>query len=80
MCETCSGAEYNECTKCKSKNFLFRNSKDNKNGICVKECPSGTYTDQKTQECVVCDEACDECSGPGKNACLTCNKEKGFLM
>ncbi|XP_072564200.1 proprotein convertase subtilisin/kexin type 5b isoform X2 [Paramormyrops kingsleyae] len=73
-CLTCSGPQAFACRSCRSDMRL-----DN-HGHCVfsTECPLRTYMDQEGR-CLQCHAICQQCLGPGKSQCLSCN-EGHFLL
>ncbi|XP_061789194.1 proprotein convertase subtilisin/kexin type 5b isoform X2 [Nerophis lumbriciformis] len=73
-CLTCSGNEPSSCLSCQS------NHRKDGNGHCVwySQCSLRTYMDSSGQ-CQPCHQSCHRCSGPGLDACLSCNPPH-FLM
>eukprot|EP00049_Salpingoeca_infusionum_P011344 m.196223 g.196223 ORF g.196223 m.196223 type:complete len:1583 (+) comp14904_c0_seq2:235-4983(+) len=43
-----------------------------RDGVCVDVCPSNTYEDRDTMQCMECAEVCEACTGPTSAECLTC--------
>ena len=67
MCGECSGSLINNCTSCKGKLILSSNSR------CV--CNSESYldlSDPSSYTCSICNNLCEECSGPLSNNCASC--------
>ncbi|KAF3848600.1 hypothetical protein F7725_015097 [Dissostichus mawsoni] len=69
--ENCVSCDEHECYWCETDLFLSE-------GICVPECPDGSYGDEDTNDCEECDPACASCVGPEENDCLSC--EDGKLL
>lgn len=74
-CLECSTSGSQSCAKCGNHKdvvgevvplFLHQ-------GVCLKSCPPGTYTDISNQLCKPCDSSCSNCKGPGNKDCLSCS-------
>ncbi|XP_023578731.1 proprotein convertase subtilisin/kexin type 5 isoform X1 [Octodon degus] len=69
-CLQCSGPKADDCELCAETSMIFYE------GLCVDECPKGTYYDEEDEECKACHESCRTCSGP--RTCTTC--QEGLRM
>lgn len=64
QCLKCTGSQQNECSKCRS--FEYLHSENHRNPLlsatmtlkCVAKCPNGTYAQE--QRCYSCNESCYE--------------------
>ncbi|KAI2661407.1 Proprotein convertase subtilisin/kexin type 5 [Labeo rohita] len=73
-CLTCSGPHPSSCLTCRD------NMRKDVNGHCefFRDCSVHTFTD-KDGHCKPCHKSCLQCSGAGKNQCISCNP-KHFLL
>ncbi|XP_033109451.1 proprotein convertase subtilisin/kexin type 5-like [Anneissia japonica] len=67
-CETCLGPSNADCLTCLSGNLL-------KNGLCVSNCPEGSYKVESSDECGECHPTCRNCDGPSQYDCLKCQND-----
>eukprot|EP00045_Choanoeca_perplexa_P018407 m.290873 g.290873 ORF g.290873 m.290873 type:complete len:3950 (+) comp17810_c0_seq1:79-11928(+) len=63
-CKTCQGTASSDCLTCKFGYALH-------NGVCVSDCPIGTYENAQAQ-CVPCHASCYTCSAAGSSSCTAC--------
>ncbi|TRY60185.1 hypothetical protein DNTS_003795 [Danionella cerebrum] len=92
-CAACNGPDEDDCTSCKSYKHMRYNGKClvhcpaetesmmlDVNGHCefISVCPPNTFTD-KNRKCQPCHKSCAQCSGAGKEHCISCNT-KHFLL
>ncbi|XP_051906934.1 proprotein convertase subtilisin/kexin type 5-like [Hippocampus zosterae] len=54
-CESCSGKNKNQCTKCTNGRFLSPQQ------TCVTKCPPGSFGDRLSGECEMCPAGCLDC-------------------
>uniref|UniRef100_A0A8C2YIS2 Proprotein convertase subtilisin/kexin type 5 n=1 Tax=Chinchilla lanigera TaxID=34839 RepID=A0A8C2YIS2_CHILA len=69
-CLKCSGPKADDCELCADTSMLLYD------GLCVDQCPEGTYYEEEAEECKACLESCRTCSSPG--TCTTC--QEGLRM
>ena len=46
----------------------------------MASCPSGTYLDRTTNECLACTPECTQCTGPAITQCLACNSTLNYIF
>ncbi|CAB1318072.1 unnamed protein product [Coregonus sp. 'balchen'] len=74
-CLTCSGPHAGSCSSCREGQRV------DAHGHCdplVNRCTPRHYTDQDG-ECHPCHKYCQQCNGPGKSHCLSCNQNHFIL-
>ncbi|XP_061658032.1 LOW QUALITY PROTEIN: proprotein convertase subtilisin/kexin type 5-like [Syngnathoides biaculeatus] len=54
-CESCSGKDKNQCTKCTKGHFLSPQH------TCVSKCPAGSFEDRLSGQCEACPAGCLHC-------------------
>ncbi|XP_045465314.1 furin-like protease 2 isoform X1 [Harmonia axyridis] len=59
----CFGSGPSKCIACRNNRM---------DGNCVRACPPRSFADPKGV-CQMCHEACETCTGPDPNSCLTCS-------
>jgi hypothetical protein len=66
-CGVCIYPDANNCSSCL---ILYKKHTLTPGvvGTCVVSCPDGTY-DAGSGICIVCDNACKKCTGPGTSNC-----------
>lgn len=69
-CLECNGPKEDDCKVCADT------SKALHNGLCLDECPEGTYKEEENDECRDCPESCLICSSAW--TCLACRE--GFTV
>ena len=81
-CAECQGPTAYNCTACTSSFMLVANDfvtdlpTGPETGFCKIICKSGYYNiGEYPNECRPCATSCKTCSGPGENACLTCEAD-----
>ena len=67
-CVTCSNGNKNGCTQCGGTLFLLNPGPN----YCQSSCPSGFYADLLTNNCLTCDQSCQECKNGTINDCTLC--------
>jgi proprotein convertase subtilisin/kexin type 5 len=78
-CKACTGPTASECSSCKmdplssTQYYLVYSS-----SICSQSCPSGQYSNNTSNRCLMCSLSCLTCSGSASN-CLTCGLSVGGL-
>ncbi|XP_032146778.1 proprotein convertase subtilisin/kexin type 5 isoform X1 [Sapajus apella] len=65
-CLECSGPNADDCELCLESSWVLYD------GLCLEECPAGTYYEKETKECRDCHKSCLTCSSSG--TCTTCQK------
>ncbi|KAL4462642.1 hypothetical protein ABPG74_000472 [Tetrahymena malaccensis] len=75
-CLSCNGSGYQNCSKCKSPYYLFKN-------YCLETCPNGYIKDDQNSLCTECDkntpcincsvQNCQMCFSPSTNVCNSCS-------
>nr|XP_040139728.1 proprotein convertase subtilisin/kexin type 5-like [Ictidomys tridecemlineatus] len=65
-CLECSGPKEDDCELCADRFTVLYN------GLCLNECPSGTYYEEKTKDCRDCHESCHSCSS--YSVCTSCQE------
>ncbi|KCV68385.1 hypothetical protein, variant [Fonticula alba] len=63
-CEACT--EDDRCLSCVWGYYLTEE------GVCVDQCPPGTYPDHANGRCLPCEVTCAECTGPVYYQCTAC--------
>ncbi|XP_041465657.1 proprotein convertase subtilisin/kexin type 5-like isoform X2 [Lytechinus variegatus] len=71
-CRTCAVSP-DQCTSCNTGYFL-----DDLDSLCLTQCPEDTYVNQDN-ECILCDDKCASCVGPGPTQCTICYEMDEFL-
>ena len=74
-CLTCDQASPADCLSCIAGLYL----QSNPPSTCQSLCDEGYYGDSITGICAQCNVACDSCSGPSANECLSCPIGKYLL-
>uniref|UniRef100_A0A673ZZ54 Proprotein convertase subtilisin/kexin type 5-like n=1 Tax=Salmo trutta TaxID=8032 RepID=A0A673ZZ54_SALTR len=74
-CLTCSGPQAGSCSSCREGQKL---DADGQCDPLVNRCTPRHYTDQDG-ECHPCHKYCQQCNGPGKSHCLSCNQNHFIL-
>lgn len=71
-CKTCNSASI--CTSCATINgvYYYLNS-----SACLLQCPSNTYPDASSNQCLTCPAGCSSCQN--SSSCLNCSTGK-FLI
>uniref|UniRef100_T1II99 receptor protein-tyrosine kinase n=1 Tax=Strigamia maritima TaxID=126957 RepID=T1II99_STRMM len=76
VCRQC----HKRCKRCTGFGFHFSVCKEcaqyKYNEHCEDSCPSETYADNLTRECLPCSPECRGCSGPGPTHCDICKNYK----
>ncbi|CDW75219.1 UNKNOWN [Stylonychia lemnae] len=70
-CSKCSLAITNkDCISCVQGYFLY----NAKNYTCIQQCPNqaAQFYEKVIEDCIVCHEFCDGCTGPSSNDCIAC--------
>jgi proprotein convertase subtilisin/kexin type 5 len=67
----CDGDEvvltgHKNCDSCFEGMFLNK-------AVCGPHCPPGTWADCVDRECKLCDNHCNQCTGPAYNECSSCH-------
>lgn len=82
LCSACSGPDLRDCVACKYRKYFKDDSKttgtapDEIHFVCVENCPPWAYEKDKST-CAPCNSECEEgCSGPGPEACNSCQNVK----
>ncbi|XP_029372303.1 proprotein convertase subtilisin/kexin type 5 [Echeneis naucrates] len=74
-CESCSGEERNQCTKCAKGQFLTTQQ------TCVSKCPGGFFASQLSAVCESCPPGCLQCQdGRHCTRCQSTRKAQLFLQ
>lgn len=69
-CTTCTGTLASDCTGvCAMDTYWFRGVQP---ASCVPTCPEAYYPSDISGSCEQCDPSCQNCWGPGPDACVTC--------
>ncbi|MBN3294444.1 PCSK5 convertase, partial [Polypterus senegalus] len=73
-CDLCIDVDI--CTKCKGnyrlKDGSCQTRECDEDGICVDQCPNGTYEDSNSWRCESCHSSCQTCNGPLARDCRVC--------
>ncbi len=62
LCSQCSSNDLNYCTLCRTGIIFY-------NYNCYVNCPEGTFLNQETRSCQLCNRDCPICWGPEKDMC-----------
>lgn len=71
-CESCEDDGKSGCIRCSEDHYMTLDH------FCELECTAHTYkSDPETRECLLCNELCGNCTGPGETLrkgedCTTC--------
>ncbi|XP_042636544.1 proprotein convertase subtilisin/kexin type 5 [Orycteropus afer afer] len=65
-CHECSGPSADECDLCADASLVLYD------GLCLDECPAGTYLERETNNCKDCHKTCKTCISSG--TCKTCQE------
>ncbi|XP_061589572.1 LOW QUALITY PROTEIN: proprotein convertase subtilisin/kexin type 5 [Cololabis saira] len=74
-CESCSGSEKNQCTKCGKGRFLTAQQ------TCVSKCPAGFFAGRLSGACEACPPGCSQCVDAQRcSRCLSTHQAQLFLQ
>ena len=73
-CLTCKNSQ--TCESCGSQLYF---QKEEKKCVAKENCYIGTYGDDTTRKCELCDSTCKTCNGPSSQNCLSCNINLGYF-
>jgi len=82
-CKDCEGSGLStSCKECFTNFYLLYNTGPAKVGVCLQECPTGTFKNMDSTIggiCNTCDSTCLDCSNSTASGCLSCSAGRYLL-